>query len=88
MGELLQLFTEGAQAFCQRTTQLASKLAAANLFCYVLGGIDRFLSLFGATDPLETIFKGILWFLVADLICVALLIAFPQISLFLPNLVN
>jgi C4-dicarboxylate transporter DctM subunit len=42
----------------------------------------------GNTIPIETIFKGILWFLVADLICVALLIAFPQISLFLPNLVN
>jgi len=42
----------------------------------------------GNTIPIETIFKGILWFLVADLICVGLLIAFPQISLFLPNLVN
>ena len=36
----------------------------------------------------ETIFKGILWFLVADLITTALLIAFPAISLWLPSLVE
>jgi C4-dicarboxylate transporter, DctM subunit len=34
----------------------------------------------------ETIFKGILWFLVADIFCVVLLIAFPEITLFLPRL--
>ncbi|WP_458758801.1 TRAP transporter large permease [Afipia sp. TerB] len=42
----------------------------------------------GNTIPIEAIFKGILWFLVADLICVGLLIAFPQISLYLPGLIN
>jgi tripartite ATP-independent transporter DctM subunit len=42
----------------------------------------------GNAIPIETIFKGILWFLVADLICVALLVAFPQISLYLPNMIN
>ena len=42
----------------------------------------------GDTIPIETIFKGILWFLVADLICVGLLVAFPQISLFLPSLLD
>lgn len=36
----------------------------------------------------ETIFKGILWFLVADIICVILLIAFPQITLYLPSLIK
>ncbi|MGE0225420.1 MAG: TRAP transporter large permease [Acetobacteraceae bacterium] len=36
----------------------------------------------------ETIFKGILWFIVADIITVALMIGFPGISLFLPGLVN
>jgi tripartite ATP-independent transporter DctM subunit len=34
----------------------------------------------------ETIFKGIFWFLIADIFCVILLIAFPQITLFLPSL--
>ena len=36
----------------------------------------------------ETIFRGILWFLAADVICVLLLIAFPAISLFLPGLLD
>ena len=34
----------------------------------------------------STIFRGILWFLFADLIVVALLIMFPQIALYLPSL--
>lgn len=42
----------------------------------------------GDTIPIETIFKGILWFLVSDLICVGLLVAFPQISLYLPSLLD
>ena len=36
----------------------------------------------------ETIFKGILWFLVADIFCVILLIQFPEISLYLPRLLK
>ena len=36
----------------------------------------------------ETIFKGILWFVIADLITVALLIGFPQITLLLPGLLD
>ena len=36
----------------------------------------------------ETIFKGILWFLVADIFCVVLLIAFPEITLYLPRLIK
>ncbi|NEW88360.1 MULTISPECIES: TRAP transporter large permease [Rhodopseudomonas] len=42
----------------------------------------------GETIPIETIFRGILWFLVADLICVALLVAFPQIATYLTTLIN
>jgi len=38
--------------------------------------------------PLYTIFRGIVPFLIADLCHVALLIAVPQISLFLPSLIN
>jgi len=36
----------------------------------------------------ETIFKGILWFLAADILCVVLLIAFPDITLYLPRLLD
>jgi len=35
--------------------------------------------------PLETIFKGIFPFLGAILVCIAILIAFPQVALFLPS---
>ena len=42
----------------------------------------------GDTIPIEAIFKGVLWFLAVDLFCVVLLVAFPQISLFLPGLLG
>jgi len=39
----------------------------------------------GDDIPLETIFKGRFWFLGCEVIIMTLLIAFPQISLVLPN---
>ncbi|MDP7624017.1 MAG: TRAP transporter large permease [Rhodospirillales bacterium] len=42
-------------------------------------------SVVGKSIDLETIFKGVTWFLFCELIVVALLIAFPQISIYLPN---
>ena len=42
-------------------------------------------SVVGDQIPLETIFRGVAWFLAAEVVIVALLIAFPQISLFLPS---
>lgn len=36
--------------------------------------------------PLETIFGGIFWFFIVDLFTIALLVIFPEIILFLPNL--
>lgn len=42
----------------------------------------------GDSIPIETIFKGVLWFLVADGICVALLVTFPPIALYLPHLLD
>ncbi|WP_136660632.1 TRAP transporter large permease [Nitratireductor sp. XY-223] len=47
---------------------------------YILKGVV------GSEVPLEAIFKGILWFLVMDVFTLALLIAFPQISLWLPSM--
>jgi C4-dicarboxylate transporter, DctM subunit len=44
-----------------------------------------------ATDnsiPLQTIYRGCYWFLACEVVIMALLIAFPQISLFLPNLMT
>jgi tripartite ATP-independent transporter DctM subunit len=40
----------------------------------------------GKTVPLGTIFRGVSWFLLAELVVMILLIAFPKITLFLPNL--
>ncbi len=42
-------------------------------------------SVVGDTISLETIFRGVTWFLVCEVIVVTLLIAFPEISLYLPN---
>ena len=46
---------------------------------YILKGVV------GDAIPLETIFKGIMWFLVMDVITLAILIAYPEISLWLPH---
>lgn len=42
-------------------------------------------SVVGDGISLETIFRGVTWFLACEVIIVAFLIAFPQISLFLPQ---
>lgn len=49
--------------------------------CYVLKGAFPEV-------PLGDIFRGIWWFVVADLVNVVMLIAFPQIALFLPSLMR
>ena len=47
---------------------------------YILSGV--------APDvPMETIFKGIVPFLIADIFHVALLLYFPAVTLFLPDLI-
>ncbi|MCB1474519.1 MAG: TRAP transporter large permease subunit [Rhodobiaceae bacterium] len=39
----------------------------------------------GDAVPLTTIFKGVAWFIAAEVVVMALLIFFPEITLFLPN---
>lgn len=46
--------------------------------CFVLNGVAPQLRL-------EEIFKGVLWFMIPLLVMITLLIAFPEIALFLPN---
>jgi C4-dicarboxylate transporter DctM subunit len=48
---------------------------------YVVNGVVKDV-------PLETIFKGALPFLLALIICTLLLLPFPEIALFLPNLMK
>ncbi|MCA2011576.1 TRAP transporter large permease [Pararhodobacter sp. CCB-MM2] len=38
--------------------------------------------------PIWTIYRGVLWFLAAEVVVMALLIGFPQITLFLPDLMR
>ena len=49
---------------------------------YVIKGIV------GNTVPLERIFKGVGWFLIADIITLTILISFPFITLYLPGLMD
>ena len=42
-------------------------------------------SVVGDRVPLETIFKGVTWFMVMDVITLIILIAFPSISTWLPS---
>ena len=52
------------------------------LNCFIIKGVV------GNAISLTTIFRGVLWFLLADLVPLALLILFPQISLFIPGLMR
>ena len=45
-------------------------------------------SVVGDKIPLETIFRGVGWFLACEVIVVILLVAFPEISLYLPSTMN
>ncbi len=53
-------------------------------------GLNAFVVKSVAGDQVElgTIFKGLTWFLAAEALIVVLLIAFPQISLFLPSFLD
>jgi tripartite ATP-independent transporter DctM subunit len=50
-------------------------------------GLNAFVvrGVVGDKVPLGTIFRGLVWFLLAEFIIVILLVAFPQISLLIPN---
>ena len=53
-------------------------------------GLNVFVlsSTIGKTAPTELIFRGVLWFFVADMLLVALVIAVPDVVMWLPNLVG
>jgi C4-dicarboxylate transporter DctM subunit len=48
---------------------------------YVVGGMAK-------NVPLEDVFKGVTFFLPAYIICVLILMVFPRIVTFLPNLIR
>jgi C4-dicarboxylate transporter DctM subunit len=45
-------------------------------------------SALGSLIPLSTIFRGITWFVVADMITLILIVAFPWLTLILPSLLK
>ncbi len=53
-------------------------------------GLNAFVvkSVVGDKVPLGTIFRGLTWFLGAEILIMSLLIGFPQLSLFLPGLLK
>lgn len=53
-------------------------------------GMNAFVikGIVGDAVPLSTIFRGLAWFIGAEIVVTGLLIAFPEISLFLPGLMS
>jgi tripartite ATP-independent transporter DctM subunit len=64
-----------------RVTEIGLITPPVGLNVFIMKGVTKDI-------PMGTIFKGIFPFLIADLLHVALLIAIPQITLFLPNLMH
>ncbi len=48
---------------------------------YIISGVAKDV-------PLGTIFKGVIPFLIAMIVCTAIIVAFPQVALFLPSLMR
>lgn len=63
-----------------RVTEMGLITPPVGLNVYVIQGITG--------EPMGTIFKGVVPFLIADICEIILLIAIPQITLFLPNLMD
>lgn len=63
-----------------RVTEMGLITPPVGLNVYIIKGIDNV--------PMQTVFKGVYPFLAADFLEVLLLIAFPQITLFLPELLG
>lgn len=62
-------------------TQIGVITPPVGVNVYVVSGVAR-------TVPLEVIFKGVIPLLIALVVCVLLMIPFPQIALFLPGLMK
>ena len=63
-----------------RVTEMGLITPPVGLNVFIIKGITNV--------PMETVFKGVFPFLLADFLQIVLMIMFPQIILFLPNLMN
>ena len=62
-------------------TTMGAVTPPVGICAYVVSGMSEDI-------PLSTVFKGVLWFIPAYAVTMAIMIIFPQISLFLPSLVR
>ncbi len=62
-----------------RVIEIALITPPLGMNVYVLKGVAKDV-------PMEQIFMGVIPFVIGDLVLLAILVAFPQISLFLPSL--
>jgi len=62
-------------------TTMGAVTPPVGICAYVVSGMAEDI-------PLSTVFKGVLWFIPAYAVTMAIIIIFPQISLFLPSLVR
>ena len=63
-----------------RVTEMGLITPPVGLNVFIIQGITNV--------PMQTVFRGVFPFLLADLVEIAVLIAIPQITLFLPNLMG
>ena len=61
-----------------RTIEIGGLTPPLGIDCFVLSGVSGV--------PLGTIYRGVIPFVISDLFHVALLVAVPSLSLFLPNM--
>lgn len=61
--------------------QIGAITSPVGVCVYVIHGVNP-------DEPLQTIFRGTIPFLFAMIVCVIILICFPQIALFLPGLMK
>jgi TRAP-type C4-dicarboxylate transport system permease large subunit len=61
-----------------RVTEMGLITPPVGINVYIIKGISN--------EPMGTIFRGVLPFIMADILHIALLMAVPQISLFLPSM--
>lgn len=62
-------------------TTMGAVTPPVGISVYVVSGMNKDI-------PMGTIFKGVLWFIPAYIITIALMMMFPQVALFLPSLVK
>ena len=63
-----------------RVTEMGLITPPVGINVYIIKGISN--------EPMVTIFRGVFPFIIADIFHIAILLAFPMISLFLPNMMD